>query len=145
MKSMLLAQVLIKKCRSLHKSQDAHESKNQEELDYEVLQRFRCSFTMNVVPIVPSAKGLGSESSLCLLYYLRPGGLGLVLLLNHFALRFGVLSVNLPSMILLLGITEYFYLAFCGVVSSLIQCDQACDNYSTHRYYSPFLSARFYL
>ena len=61
MKSMLLARVLVKRCRSLQKCRDAHESKNQEELNREVLWRPRCSYTINAVLIVPGAKGSGSE------------------------------------------------------------------------------------
>lgn len=57
-KSMLLARVLLKRRRSLHRCRDAHESRNQV-----ALMGFCNSFTMNAVPSWPGVKGSGSESS----------------------------------------------------------------------------------
>lgn len=64
MKLILLAQVLLKRCWLLYRCRDAHEFKNQEELDREVFCRPRCLLIIKAVPMGPGAKRSGSESFL---------------------------------------------------------------------------------
>lgn len=63
-KLILLAQMLVKRCRLLHKCRDIYVSKNQEELKRNIIRRPCYFLTIKMVLMGPSTKNLGSKSSL---------------------------------------------------------------------------------
>lgn len=142
---MLLAQVLVKKRRLLHKCQDANKSKNQKKLDRKVLQRSCYSFIINTILIVLSVKSLKLELSLYFILFFENWWARFGIAFKSFCLPLWCLFCELPSVIHLFGIAEYFCLAFCKVMSSFVQSSQACNNYSTYYRYLLFFQPTFAL